>query len=149
VGRCPLRPPQLLVSFALVIVLAAGVAACGTPPEPPPPREVTVWRQLAAWSGKTLVQTESFISDTGLLRLRWATSNQRGTVPGTFTVTLHSAVSGRPLLDPIERRGVHSDEAVISEDPRSFFLVIESTNLDWTLSVDEGIPGTTRTPRDR
>jgi hypothetical protein len=95
------------------------------------------------------MQTESFISDTGQLRLRWQTSNPRGTTPGIFKVTLHSAVSGRPLLDPIERRGVHADEAVIFEDPRSFFLVIEPTNLDWTLSVEEGVPAMTREPVDR
>jgi hypothetical protein len=137
------------MACAVAAAVAAAAAACGTPPQGPPPREVTVWRPLDAWTGSGLMQTESFTSDTGQLRLQWQTFNQRGATPGAFKVTLHSAVSGRPLLDPIERRGVHTDTAVIFEDPRSFFLVIESTNLDWKLSVEEGLPAMTREPLDR
>jgi hypothetical protein len=134
---------------ALLAAAAALTATCGTPPEGPPPRRVTVWKPLGSWSGSGLVQTESFVSDTGQLRLRWETFNVRNGGPGRFTVTLHSAVSGRPLLEPIERRGAQADSAVISEDPRAFFLVIEGTGLDWTLAVDEGIPALTRRPLER
>jgi hypothetical protein len=30
----------------------------------------------------------------------------------------------------------------VTEDPRTFFAVVESSNVDWQFSVDEGIPAT-------
>ena len=47
-----------------------------------------------------------------------------------FTVTLHSGVSGAPLLEAVEHKGVGRDVAYVTEDPREFFLVIESST--WT-----------------
>jgi hypothetical protein len=91
------------------------------------------------------MQTEPFLCDTGSLRISWQTRNE--TTPGTgiFRVTLHSDVSGRPLLVAVDARGAGRDVAYVSEDPRSFFLVVESTNLDWTVAADEGV-GTTEAP---
>ena len=85
------------------------------------------------------MQTESFISDTGQLRLRWETKNERSPGAGRFKIVLHSAVSGRPLADVVERRGTGRETSYVNEDPRAFFLVVDSTNLDWTVAVDEGV----------
>ena len=88
------------------------------------------------------MQTDPFISDTGSLRLRWETANEAVPGTGTFRVTLHSDVSGRPLVVAIDARGTGRDVTYVSEDPRSFFLAVESSNLDWTVAADEGIAAT-------
>jgi hypothetical protein len=106
----------------------------------PPARTPTiVWRPLGSWSGHGSMQTDPFLSDTGSLRLRWETRNETAPGTGTFRVTVHSDVSGRPLVVAIDARGAGGDVAYVSEDPRSFFLAVESVNLDWTLAADEGV----------
>ena len=88
------------------------------------------------------MQTDPFISDTGSLRLTWKTSNESVPGAGVFRVTVHSDVSGRPLLLAVDARGARQDVAYVSEDPRSFFLAVESANVDWTVTAAEGFPGT-------
>ena len=87
-----------------------------------------------------------------MLRLRWETRNpgSRGAgAPGAdgpsvaaFRVTVHSAVSGRPLVVAVDHHGVGQDTAYVNEDPREFYLVVDSSDIDWNLAVDEGIPAT-------
>jgi hypothetical protein len=88
------------------------------------------------------MQTEPFISDTGSLRLRWDTRNETAPGMGIFRVTVHSDVSGRSLVLAVDARGVGHDTAYVAEDPRSFFLSVESANLDWTLTAEEGVGAT-------
>ena len=101
-----------------------------------------VWRQLGSWSGRGSMQTDPFISDTGSLRLRWETTTEAAPGTGRFRVTVHSDVSGRPLVVAVDARGVGRNVAYVSEDPRSFFLAVESANLDWTVAADEGVAAT-------
>jgi hypothetical protein len=101
-----------------------------------------VWRTLGSWSGRGSMQTDPFISDTGSLRLHWETRNEAAPGTGTFRVTVHSDVSGRPLVLAVDARGVGSDNTYVSEDPRSFFLAVESANLDWTVAADEAVTAT-------
>lgn len=95
------------------------------------------------------MQTEAFISDTGSLRISWETKNEALPGKGLFTVALHSGVSGRPLLEAVNHQGLGRDVAYVTEDPREFFLVIESSNLDWSVSVDEGFPARRARPTAR
>ena len=88
------------------------------------------------------MQTDPFISDTGSLRLRWETTNEAAPGSGSFRVTVHSDVSGRPLILAVDARGVGRDTAYVIEDPRSFFLAVESANVDWTVAADEGVAAT-------
>ena len=144
------RPPvtRAVHAVALVATLAAVAGACKGPPDVPR-RASTAWTELAHWTGTGLVQTESFISDTGQLRIRWETKNERTAGAGRFKIVLHSAVSGRPLIEVVERKGVARETSYVNEDPRAFFLVIDSSNLDWTVAVDEGIPVTVPDPPKR
>jgi hypothetical protein len=131
----------------VVLVLAANLCSvCGA--APPPAEEVTVWRPLGAWSGHGVLQTEAFISDTGVLRVSWR-AEQAAPAGGTLRVSLHSAVSGRLLAVPVDRRGAGRDVAYVTEDPRSFYLVIESTDLAWSVDAAEGIPATRHPPESR
>jgi hypothetical protein len=56
------------------------------------------WRPLGSWTGRGSSQTESFQLESGEVRLRWQTTNEKSPGTGTFVVGVHSAVSGR-LLD--------------------------------------------------
>ena len=93
-----------------------------------------------------------------MLRVRWETRNPGGREVaargadgrgGDFRVTVHSAVSGRPLVVAVDRHGVGRDTAYVNEDPREFYLVVESSDIDWDVAVDEGIPATTDAPEKR
>ena len=101
-----------------------------------------VWRTLGSWSGRGSMQTEPFISDTGSLRLRWETTNEAAPGTGTFRLTVHSDVSGRALVLAVDTRGVGRDTTYVTEDPRPFFLAVESANLDWTVAAEEGVAAT-------
>jgi hypothetical protein len=125
----------LIVALAGAAFLAA---SCGDA-APDARTGTVVWRPLGSWSGRGSTQTDPFISNTGSLRLSWETRNEAAAGTGTFRVTVHSDVSGRPLVLAVDARGVGRDVSYVSEDPRSFFLVVESTNLDWTLTADEGV----------
>jgi hypothetical protein len=100
-----------------------------------------VWRPLGSWSGRALLQTDAFISDTGLLRVTWKARDDASTERGTLRISLHSDVSGRLLSNVVEHRGAGADVAYVNEDPRAFFLVIESKNLEWSVEVAEGLAG--------
>ena len=129
-----------LCSLALLGV-ALFSASCGD--EAARTRTPTVvWRKLGAWSGHGPMQTEPFISDTGSLRLRWETSNETRPGTGTLRVTVHSDVSGRSLVLAVDARGVGRDTAYVSEDPRPFFLAVDSANLDWSIVAEEGVAAT-------
>lgn len=136
------RVNRLRVSPGLrvAIVLSATLfAACGAAPAPPT-RDVVVWRTLGAWSGRALLQTNPFESDTGMLRVTWEARNDTPSMEGRLRVILHSAVSGRYLAVVVDHRGVGRDTQYVNEDPRGFFLVIESAGADWAVEVAEGIP---------
>ena len=102
-------------------------------------REVVVWRSIGSWSGRGKTQTESFTSDTGSLRVRWQTSHEVPPGDGTFRLTLNSAISGRPLAQAVDYHGVGADTSYLSEDPRVFYVVVDSAHVEWSFTIDEGI----------
>jgi hypothetical protein len=107
----------------------------------PAPQQIT-WRKLGEWSGTGSQQTDSFTSDSGMLRIHWKTTAQRGTPqPGSFLLTLHSSISGRPLVTAVDEKGPREETTFVSPDPHVFFARIEASGLDWTFSVDEGYSG--------
>jgi len=154
IGQSPatldVQSPRSVVITRLLVPICIGVAfadASCSKNAPAAQREAVVWRPLGSWSGHGSMQTEPFISDTGSLRLTWKTSNETPPGAGNFRVTLHSDVSGRPLLLAVDAHGVGHDVTYVSEDPRSFFLAVESANVDWTVTADEGFPATVATGR--
>jgi hypothetical protein len=136
-------------SNSLLIGALAGSVAMSCRGEAPRARTpIVIWRKLGSWSGRGSTQTDAFISDTGSLRLRWETRNETTPGTGTLRVTLHSDVSGRPLLLAVDVRGVGRDIAYVSEDPRPFFLAVESANLDWTIEAEEAVAATQGSARE-
>ena len=116
-------------------------AACRDAP-PRAGQPTVVWRSLGSWSGRGSMQTDAFICDSGSMRLTWQTRNEPAPGAGFFRVTVHSDVSGRALLQAVDVRGAGSATAFVTEDPRPFFLAVESANLDWSLVAEEPVSAT-------
>ena len=136
---------QANAGHRLSILVLVGVALLGAACRNDAPAARTpavVWRTIGSWSGHGSMQTEPFISDTGALRLRWATTNEAAPGTGIFRVTVHSDVSGRSLVLAVDTRGVGGDTTYVNEDPRPFFLAVESASLDWTVAAEEGVAAT-------
>jgi len=98
-----------------------------------------VWLKMGAWSGHGDRQTDSFDGETGAFRITWDAKGAPPSAPGTLKITLHSAVSGRPLAVAVDQQGAGGGTTYVNEDPRSFFFVVESKNLDWSFSTDEQV----------
>lgn len=130
----------MILRLAFVASLTLAMAGCR--PEAaraPAGTGGLAWRPLQSWSGRESMQTESFMSDTGGFRVRWETKNETRPGAGAFTLTLHSAISGRPLASVVEHRGVGRDVAYVYEDPRVFYFVVSAANVEWSFSADEGV----------
>jgi hypothetical protein len=130
---------------AIAVLWMLALPALGTGCTAPParaeqaPGSGTAWRTLGTWSGDGSRQTDSFDVATGALRIRWETSHETTPGAGRFKVSLHSAISGRPLQTVIDARGTNSDVAHFEDDPRVSYLVIESTAVDWRVTVEEAV----------
>ena len=127
------RTKVLLLAFLL---FAAG--ACHRPEEKPRAPEVA-WHRIGTWSGVGNIQTESFESNTGSLRVQWKTMNEAAPGTGTFRLAFHSSISGRELQMAVDRKGTGADTAYVQQDPHVFFAKVESANLEWSFTVDEAV----------
>ena len=99
------------------------------------------WRPIVSFSGNGPSQTESFNIESGQWRIKWAATNEKAPGAGMLRVTVHSAVSGRPMVVAVEHQGVGRDISYINEDPRLYHLVIESHDIDWSLAIEEAVVG--------
>jgi hypothetical protein len=125
----------LFVAF----VAAALSAGCDVAARPAAETQQSlVWRSVGTWSGRTSMQTESFLNESGSLRIRWETRNEVAGTDGTFRATFHSAVSGRPLTSFVGGRGTARGIAMITEDPRPTYVVVESNGVEWNFTLEEG-----------
>jgi len=126
----------------LLIALALLCGACRPAPKSP---AITIgWRPLGTWSGRGNEQTDSFNIESGQWRIKWEARNETAPGAGRLRIEVHSSVSGRPLGEAVEHSGIGHDIAYVNEDPRLFHLVIESSNEDWSVSVEEGVVGVPR-----
>ena len=127
--------------LACVVVACAMVSACRSHAEPPSGSEVVIWKEVGTWSGRGNFQSGSFTSDTGGFRVRWETRNESRPGEGTLKVTFRSGDSGRPIIEAVDVKGVGHDVEEVADNVRWYFLTIESSNVDWSVSVDERIQG--------
>jgi hypothetical protein len=79
--------------------------------------------------------------ETGEWRIKWCARSRKSSAPEMLKITVHSAVSGRPLMVAVNHRGAGHDVAYVNEDPRLYHLVVDSTGLDWSLKIEEAVAG--------
>jgi len=134
-----LLPGLILLVMRLVLAAALICCACRSREVPQAkPRQIG-WRPVESWSGSGSTQTEPFDIGSSQWRIKWQTRSLSSSAEGTFRVVVHSAVSGREMMNAIEHRGAGSGTAYVTEDPHLFHLVIESKDVDWSISVEEGV----------
>jgi hypothetical protein len=124
-------------SFVVLVTIALLISACRQT-APPKSEQVLQWQPVGTWSGAGNIQTESFTSNTGVFRFTWDSQNLAATA-GHVQITLHSAVSGRPLIEAVDHTGPGSGTIEVNEDPREFYVVITAKDARWRVKVEEGI----------
>jgi hypothetical protein len=130
-------PPRVLARVAAALTLVLALADCGRRTgEPIPPQPVV--HAIGTWEG-TGHHTIGFASQSGAFRIRWQTRLDADAPQGEpeLRVTVHSAVSGRPLQEVIHARGAGAGAVNFQDDPRPYTLMVESTGLAWSIAVDE------------
>lgn len=126
---------------SLLIAAALTMVSCRPQPRVEPRHTELGWRPIASWSGHGNTQTDSFNIGSGQWRIKWETSHEPIPGKGTFVLKVHSLVSGRFVEKAVDHRGVGHGVEYVAEEPRAFFLVIESSGIDWKVSVEEGVVG--------
>jgi hypothetical protein len=133
--------PRTLAASALVAVVAWSAACGGDAPAavaPPPTAAEIEWRELGSWSGRSGRQTESFEVSMTAMRLRWKTTRETAPGAGRFTVTLHSAVSGRPIQTLVDTRGEGAATVNVADEPRWSHFVVDAADVDWEMTLEQG-----------
>ncbi len=131
--------PGRTVKLQVCLVAALSGAACQSTPPSPPVAQVIAWKTVGSWSGHGNAQLETFPIERWDWRIKWETSNEQPPASGTLHVTVHSADSGRLIVDAIDVQGVGHETIDISEQPHRFYLAVESKNVDWQLAVEEPV----------
>jgi len=132
------RRRMLIVAAHVVLLTMAG---CGRSATTAPEERVAVTRPVGSWQGRGN-RTIGVNSDTGRFHIVWQARNEDPAGSGTFRLAVHSAVSGRPIQLITEQRGEGGGSADFQDDPRPYNLMIDSANLDWSISVDEVVVAT-------
>ena len=96
-----------------------------------------IWEHAGSWSGRGDLLSNSFPSN-GYLRFTWETTNETAPGEGRFRLILGSSISGRQIQAVVDTKGTGHDVAYISEEARTFYIKVESANVDWKVAVDEG-----------
>ena len=125
----------LLIPFVFLL------ASCSQPP-PKPAQQTMIWEHAGSWSGRGDLETNSFPASSGYLRFTWETTNETKPGEGRFKLILGSSISGRAIMVVVDTKGAGHDVAYVSEEPRTFYVKVESANEDWKVTVDEGFSAT-------
>lgn len=134
---------KIVLAAVLSLLAAAGCKTkpAGSPPAQGAPAQALAWRPVGSWSGRGNLQTSSFESGSGQLRVRWKTTNPAPHGGGRFELSAHSAISGRVLDIVAEAKGAGEGTGYVDQDPHVFYMEVESSDLDWTFAVDEAVGG--------
>jgi hypothetical protein len=143
----PAEARSAAAATAAASAATAGASAAATPangagtaaPAQSNADDHIIWNPVGQWSGHGSLQTESFPGDTGSFRIRWKADNDRANGKGHFALTIHSAISGRPLEVAVEDGPAGEGTAYVQEDPRIFFAVVDAADLDWSFTIEEAL----------
>ena len=126
-----------VTALFVLVVIAMG---CQNPPpvdaSSQTAEEKAASRELGSWKG-TGDTTLGFVSESGSFRITWKAQNHDHAQPGTFLLTLRSGISGRPMKVIAEHQGTGGGSVEFGDDPRLYEFLVESSRIDWSISVDE------------
>lgn len=100
---------------------------------------MVVWKEVGTWSGRGSLQTDTIEMGIAQWRVKWKTSNLTPGTKGKFVLTANSAVSGRPITELVNREGTGEGIGYVNDDPRQYYFVIDSKDLDWTFTAEVSI----------
>jgi hypothetical protein len=132
--------PALAVFLLLAPACSdAPPAQVSAPPAAAAQQEIQ-WEHIRTWSGSGSEYLDSFPSE-GSLRIDWESKRAAGAkTPGALKITLHSAISGRPLSGPVvDHPGDGKGTAYFSEEPRVFFASVTAEDVEWKVSISERV----------
>jgi hypothetical protein len=130
-----------MIGPRVILLLVTVVAGCDRQAVPTQQSIATV-RSLGTWEGSGN-RTIGITSDSGRFRVKWET--REGALPGgSFRLTVHSAVSGRPIQVIADHQGAGGATVDFADDPRPYNLMIDSAGVQWLVSVDEIVAGRLR-----
>jgi hypothetical protein len=129
-----------VLGLAAFLIAGGACMACRSEPQARPAQAVLAWHEVATWKGRGSTQLDTFSIDGWTWRIRWETKNAPAQSRGSFHVEAHSADSGRLLAEPIDVKGNGRDTAYVTELPHRYYLVVDSSDVDWSMTVDEPAP---------
>lgn len=124
---------------AIALIAVAVLAACRPSADAPKAAPVAAYRQVASWEG-TGNMTLGDVNSEGHFRIRWKTRNEHPTGRGTFTLTIRSGISGRPLQVAADHKGEGAGVVDFEDSPRVYDFLVESENVHWSFTVEDVIP---------
>ena len=137
-----------MIRVCPVASVAIALLLSGCRPAPPsPPQIVTTTRQVGAWQGTGNMTVGDVVNTAGHFLIRWETRAERPP-GGHFRLTVHSAVSGRPLKMVVDHAGEGHGTVDFEDDPRVYQFFVDSANVAWSFTVDEviGVAAPSKSP---
>ena len=101
--------------------------------------ETTEWRRVGSWSGRGNQQLETFAIEGWIWRVQWEARHASDRNAGNLRVAALSADSGREIAEITDVRGTDHDTKYLSDLPRRYYLVVTSSDVDWSLVVEEPV----------
>ena len=101
------------------------------------PTSARTWSTTAEWDGRGVKETESFATHGREWRVRWRTSNEPFKGAGIMQLFVYRAEDGDLEFVVANLQGKGAGESYVQAEPGSHYLLINSENLDWTVTVEE------------
>lgn len=127
--------------LCVLLLVASASWGCKSAPRAQSKNRQIGWRPIDSWTGRGDTQTDSFNIESTQWRIKWETQGAASPGAGRFHVVVHSAVSGRSIAEAVEHQGDGKGIAYVTEDPRLYHLVIDSSGVDWSIKVEEAVGG--------
>ena len=115
-----LKRTRLGLAGCLCLVMAA----CGSA-ERQPKKLLVGWEPVISFQGHGDSQSEAFNIESTQWRIRWETKNEETPGAGRFKVTAHSSVSGRPIAQAVDFKGVGKNVSVLSDPQGAAFALFQ------------------------
>ena len=139
-AAAPKKGPYPFFACLVCLLAACGGTSPAVPEKASTSERVAAPRHLGAWTGKGST-TLGFVSESGSFRITWKTRSEKGAQAGDFELTLRSGISGRPLKVIAEHSGDGAGSVEFGDDPRMYEFLVESSGVEWSISVDETFAG--------